>query len=359
MTARRRTYLRITAALAILGALASCGTVRFYSQAVRGQSQIWWRSKPIPEVLANSKTTPALHTKLQLVQELRSFAKDQLHLPADKSFHHYADLGRDYVVWVVYAAPEFSVEAKAWWYPIVGSLKYRGFFDEKSAKQTAESLKRQGYDVLVGGVEAYSTLGWFADPVLNTFLRRDEADLAELIFHELTHIKLFIPGDTDFNEALATAVGQEGTRRWLASHGKSAMLSEYSNGLSKDYEIIHLLQRKQDELRKLYASNRHLPEADQRTAKQAAMAHLKDEYQTIRRRWQGDSRYDRFFKLPMNNARLSSLSTYHDLVPAFERLLANCDGDLDVFFQKVSSYKDMTMEKRRAELKQATTSARR
>ncbi len=345
----RRNLIRLTCAVAVITALASCGTVKFYTQAVSGQAQIWWRSKPIPSVLSTT-TDAKLKTRLQLVQQMRDFAAKELQLPADKSFHHYADLGRDCVVWVVFAAPEFSTEGKSWWYPIVGSLKYRGFFDKTAAKKLGETLKSDGLDVVVGGTEAYSTLGWFADPVLNTFLHRDPPELAELIFHELTHIKLFIPGDTDFNEAMATAVGQEGSRRWLRSQGKTAELAQYENALAKDHEIMRLLEKKRTELTKLYAANRSLPIEQQRQAKAAAMASLQDDYQVIRQRWGGDSRYDRFFKVPMNNARLSNLSSYYQLVPAFNRLLKACDGDLGKFYQQVASFKSLSQSERRKRL---------
>ncbi|MBL9113620.1 MAG: aminopeptidase [Verrucomicrobiaceae bacterium] len=346
----RKTILRALVAICLFGALASCGTVKYYTQAVSGQMEIWRKSHPIDQVLKKSDTKPKLRQRLELVQQLRDFATNHLHLPGGDTYHHYADLGRDYVVWVVYAAPEFDIEAKGWWYPIVGNLKYRGFFSEKDAKTLAAKLKAEDYDVLVGGVEAYSTLGWFDDPVLNTFLRREEADLAELLFHELTHIRLFIPGDTEFNEALATAVGQEGARRWLRSQKKMSDLTEYDDALKKDAEIIHMLTAKRPELQKLYEANRKLPVEQQRGAKKAAMEAIKNDYLRIRAGWAGDSRYDKMFKVPMNNARLCTLSTYYDLVPAFEKLIRECKGDLDAFFARAETFKRMDHAARRKAL---------
>jgi len=336
----------ITAVLGSASALVSCGTVKFYTQAMKGQAQIWSKSKPIPEVLADSATTAKLRQRLELVQGMRRFAQEKLLLPADEAYSQYADLGRDYVVWVVYAAPEFSVEAKGWWYPIVGNLKYKGFFSKESAVAFAADVKKQQLDVVVGGVEAYSTLGWFHDPVMNTFIHRDEAELAELLFHELTHIRLFLPGDTDFNEALATCVGQEGARRWLKAQGNPAELRRYNDALAKDAQIISLLQGKRKELAALYEKNQKLPSATQREAKAALMKTLEADYQTLRQHWNGDSRYDPFFKVPMNNARLSSLATYYDLVPAFDALLKRCHGDLEQFFAKVSALRDLEPKQR-------------
>lgn len=345
---RLRNALLLVAASA---ALASCGTVRFYAQAARGQWEMLHKARPIPEVLADKASSSKLREKLTLVQELRQFARDDLHLPVDQQFRDYSDLGRPYAVWVVFAAPEFSIEPKGWWYPLVGTLSYRGFFDPAPAKVAAEKLKAQGLDVYVGGTDAYSTLGWFADPVLNTFLRRDDADLAELIFHELTHAKLFIPGDTDFNEALATAVGQAGVRKWLRSKGRLKELDAYEGELQKDREIISLLLATRAELEKLYA--RPEPEKAMRQAKSDTFLRMRQKYEGIKRRWTGDSRYDRFFEKPMNNARLNTVATYYDLVPDFERLLNRCGGSIDTFLARVEAMKSQPKDVRRKDLAKA------
>ena len=163
---RRRALLYCSLAALITG----CSSVGYYRQAIGGQYEILAKREPIPEVIARPDTRPALREKLQLVLDIREFAERELHLKTDGHYADYADLGRRYVVWNVYAAPEFSLEPRKWWYPIVGRLKYRGFFSEKDARAYGEQLAREGYDVCVGGVDAYSTLGFFKDPVLNTFI---------------------------------------------------------------------------------------------------------------------------------------------------------------------------------------------
>lgn len=331
------------------GALASCGTVRFYGQAAAGQAQMLWKAHPIPKVIAAKTTTAELRGKLELVQNLRAFAADELHLPAHATFTRYADLGRPYAVYVVYAAPEFSMDAKGWWYPVVGTLKYRGFFNAKSARNEAARLKAQGLDVLMSGVEAYSTLGWFNDPILNTFIGRDEANLADLIFHELTHARLFLPGDTDFNEALATAVGQEGVHRWFKSRHEPAKLRVYEEQLAKETEIIHMLLHARDELKDLYATDE--PPDQMRKAKQAVLDSLKVRYAEMRKHWRGDSRYDRFFARPINNARLCTIAAYHDLVPLFAQRIRAHHGDLDAFFKEMEGLRDLEGDARVAALK--------
>src|SRR5688572_2864933 len=162
---RRRLFRRVILFIALAGLISGCGTVGYYRQAISGQYEILDRREPIQTVLARTNTSPALREKLQLVLGLREFAERELHLKTDGHYAKYADLGRRYVVWNVYAAPEFSLEPKKWWYPIVGKLKYRGFFSEKEARECADGLAKKGYDVHVGGVDAYSTLGFFKDPV--------------------------------------------------------------------------------------------------------------------------------------------------------------------------------------------------
>lgn len=341
---RRWTLFGVTAV-----GLASCRTVQFYAQAANGQWQMLHKARPIHEVVTDPATKPDVRSKLKLIEELRDYAKITLRLPVEKQFRDYSDLGRKYAVWVVFAAPEFSVEAKGWWYPLVGTLKYRGFFSEADAKAEGERLKAQGYDVYVGGTEAYSTLGWFADPVLNTFLHRGDAELAELIFHELTHARVFLPGDTDFNEALATAVAEASVRRWLREKGRADQLAEYEHDLAKDREIVHLLLDTRAQLKAAYAAP-----GDHREAKTRIFKAMEQRYATIRQHWHGDAPYDRFFAQPMNNARLNTVATYHDLLPGFERLIKECHGDLEQFFARLEALKAVPRDQRRALIMHST-----
>src|SRR6266446_9628019 len=211
----------------VLLAVSGCQTLSFYKQAIKGQYQLLAHRQPIEKLIANPATEARLKQKLELLQKLRAFADHDLKLPVDGHYSKYVDVHRPFVVWNVEAAPEFSMEPKTWWYPLVGSLEYRGYFSERSATNYGAALRHKGYDIFVGGVDAYSTLGWFNDPVLNTFILNPEADLAETIFHELGHQRVFAHGDTDFNEAFATAVGQEGTRRWLRAQGDNAAYEAY------------------------------------------------------------------------------------------------------------------------------------
>lgn len=321
--------------------VCSCGTLQFYTQAAGGQWEIWRKSRPNAEVMADPKVEKDVKERLKLIEELRAFAASDLRLPT-KSFGKYCDLNRPYVVWVVFAAPEFSVEAKQWWYPLVGSLKYRGFFDEKAAKQEAERLRERGLDVFVGGVEAYSTLGYLKDPVLNTFLHRSDAQLAELVFHELTHAKVFIPGDTDFNEAFATANAEDGVRRWLRSRNDVAGLREYEAHLKRGRDVITLLLDTRERLKEVYERPHKNIEAE-RQAKQEVFIDM------LRRagvsgpqtRIRSAGPYSTW-----NNARLNTISSYYTLVPGFERLLKEHGGDLESFHRAVERMRKLSPEAR-------------
>lgn len=331
---------------ALLAGNSACSTVKFYSQAIDGQAEIFRKARPIAAVMRDEQVAGDTKRRLAVIQDLRAFAQSHLHLPASRQYDRYSDLGRQYVSWVVYAAPEFSVEGKTWCYPFVGPLEYRGFFAKQAADDEAARLKSQGYEVHVGGVEAYSTLGWFRDPVLNTFFRRTDPELAELIFHELTHVKLFAPGDTDFNEAFATANAEEGVRRWLKSKGDHRGLARYEAGLEKGRAIIHLLLTARQKLNRLYLDRTRSPE-EMRSGKAAVFKNLREGYAQVRARWHGDSRYDRAFAEPWNNARLNTVATYYELVPGFERLLRNERGDLRSFYAAVEAMRKMNQDERR------------
>ncbi|HWN94431.1 MAG TPA: aminopeptidase [Methylomirabilota bacterium] len=346
----------------LIGALAvfvsGCGTLGYYQQAVSGQYEILARREPISEVIASPNTPPALREKLRLVLDLRQFAERELHLKTEGHYARYADLGRRYVVWNVYAAPEFSVEPKKWWYPVVGSLKYRGFFSENDARTYGKSLANEGYDVYVGGVDAYSTLGWFKDPVLNTFINHEPHDLAEILFHELAHQRVFAKGDTDFNEAFATAVGEEGVRRWLQSNGDAKARADYEAELRRKDQFVEIVMNAREEIKRVYgAESSHGPRAMQtvgsetlvntkRAAKAEVIAKLRADYEQLKASWGGYTGYDNWFKRPINNARLNTIATYYLLVPAFKQLLAGSSGDLQEFYAHSEALATLTKEKR-------------
>ena len=315
--------LRLLLALAVTGLLAGC----YVLEATRGQLDLNARRVPIERLLAAPETAPALRTRLELATRLRDFASRELGLPDNQSYRSYADVGRPFVVWNVFAAPEFGVDPRLWCFPVAGCVAYRGYFNERRAKDYALGLEAEGFDVAVTGVPAYSTLGHFADPVLNTMLRWDETELAALVFHELAHQLLYVPGDTAFNEAFASVVEAEGVRRWLEAAGRPEALAEYRARQARYREVAELASAARARLRTLYASG--LAPAAMRTAKADEFARLRADYAARRATLAG---YDWLFDDGANNARLLAVATYQDCVPALERQLAAVDGDLGRFY---------------------------
>jgi predicted aminopeptidase len=326
----------LASVFALLLLLPSCKTLHFYGQAIGGQMEILRKSRPNSQVVADPSTSAGLRSQLLAVEKIRRFASDHLSLPGDASYGKYADLGRKHVVWVLYAAPEFSLKPKTWFYPAVGEMDYRGYFREQDSTELAGQLRTGGHDVFIGGVDAYSTLGWFHDPVLNTFVDYPDIDLAETIFHELTHRKYFRHGDTVFNESLANVVAEEGVKRWLRHEGRDADLRKYEGRLVKRREFYHEIDRSRRRLEALYASGQSAPVL--RRQKAAVLAKLRDQFRELRRRWGGHG-LESWLHEDINNGHIVSLNLYADQMPAFEKLLADCGGNLDLFYKKAALLK--------------------
>jgi predicted aminopeptidase len=326
---RRLKYSLIFLSLCGSLLLSSCGNLGYYVQCATGHLGVMAKCSPIPEIIEDPETPPALKGQLQMVLAIRDFASTDLGLPDNGSYRSYGDLGRPYVLWNVVAAPEFSLEPVQWCFPVAGCVSYRGYFDRDEAERFADRLLREGKEVYLYGVPAYSTLNWFDDPVLNTFLDRSESHLAGMIFHELAHQQLYVKGDSPFNEAFATTVEMEGVRRWMKHAGNPAGMKEYEEYFLRNEAVRLILAEIRSELAYLYADSR--PEAEMRREKETIIARGRERYKELRESWGGYRGYDDFMS-NLNNARLSSMSTYHDLVPAFQRLLYENEGRLGDFY---------------------------
>lgn len=320
----------------------------YYLQAFSGQMEINAKREPIAKIIADPQTKPELRARLEYVSAARDFASRELGLPDNRSYRSFADLERPYVVWNVFAAPEFSVQPRRWCFPIAGCVVYRGYFSEKAALRYAQRLKRNGYDAAVGGVAAYSTLGHFEDPVLNTMLGWSDAQLAATLFHELAHQVVYVPGDSDFNEGFATVVEEVGLERWLASRGATSQLAAWQKQRERNREFIALLLRTRDRLKKLYATN--LPIEEMRARKQYEFGLMKLEYEELKRKWGGYAGYDAWFARTLNNAHLVSAATYHGCVPGLRRVLDSVGGDLEKFYAEMKAIEGKEGAERRSEL---------
>jgi predicted aminopeptidase len=348
---------RYALVLVIVGFLVSflsgCTTLSYYGQSIAGQLNILQKRQSIEELLQDKQTPPKLKQKLASVLEIRDFATDELALPNNGSYRSYADIGRRYVVWNVFAAPEFSLQLKEWCFLIAGCVRYRGYFAEQNAEHFAAGLRKQDLDVYVTGIEAYSTLGWFDDPLLNTVINRSDAQLAGLIFHELAHQVLYVKNDTAFNEGFALTVELEGVQRWMQTHGTPQKLQQYRAGKKRRKDFFQLISRTQDKLSALYASQQ--PEQVMREEKQQIFDQMYQAYLQLKTQWDGYSGYDTWFKQPANNAKLASVTTYTDYVPAFRTLLRKNNGDFTAFYRAAKKIAALPEDKRTAAMKELLT----
>lgn len=312
--------MRRLAALCALLLLAGCETLSYYTQAIGGQLHLLASAKPLDAWLADPATPQDLRERLRTAHRIREFASQKLGLPDNASYNSYADLGRSFVVWNVFAAPEFSVEPKRECFPFTGCVPYLGFFSEGSARAHAARLKHDGLDVYLGGVLAYSTLGWFSDPLLSTFIRYPDAQVARLVFHELAHQVAYASGDTTFNESFAVVVEEEGVRRWLEAQGRESDLVAFRAAQARKRAFAAAVKETRERLAAVYASG---------ASPQVMRSRKREEFDRLRAQFPGA------VPAEPNNAFLASIALYTEMVPAFERLLADSGGDLPQFYARV------------------------
>lgn len=343
----RLLLLLIAAAVPLI---AGCSTFSYYLQSINGELRLLSAREPIADLIADASTPPALKARLERLTEIREFASRELQLPDNPSYRSYADLKRPFVVWNIFAAAEFSIEPKKWCFMLVGCVGYRGYFVRDDAEAFARELRAEGLDVYVGGVPAFSTLGWFDDPVLNTFIGYPEYRVARLIFHELAHQIAYVKGDSEFNESFAVAVETEGVRRWIAHNGNEKMRAEFEQSRQRRAQFSELMLKYRGELGALYLT-KLAPDA-MRERKSAVFAALTADYQRLKAEWGGFAGYDRFFD-GINNAHLASIAIYNALVPQFQQILAKHNGDLTAFYAEVKVLARLGKDKRTARLEAA------
>ena len=330
--------------------VGGCSTAAYYAQAVDGHLRLMARTRPLSEVLADAATDPALRRQLERASAIREFASRELALPDNRSYRSYADLERPFVIWNVFAAPEFSVELQPWCMLFIGCVNYRGYYAQDDARRYAGELAAAGAETHVGGVPAYTTLGYFNDPLLNTFLRFGDQEVARVVFHELAHQRVYAKGDTAFNESFATAVENEGLRRWLARTAAPEQLQNFETQQQRKAQFRQLVADYRETLRRLYASAQ--PPDAMRRAKSDVFAEMKRSYAELKAGWGGYGGYDLWFSQPLNNATLGSVSLYTKWVPAFASLLEREDSDLPRFYRQVAALAEMSKDERARALDQ-------
>ncbi len=321
-------------AVVTLVAASGCTSLSYYAQSLNGHLNVMASRRNVDRLIDDPSTPDALRARMVSARLIRQFASDELGLPDNASYRSYADVGHEAVTWAVFAAPEFSLTPRTWCFPVFGCVPYRGYFSRTSAIETASGLQKQGFEVYVTGVTAYSTLGWSSDPLVSTMFTQDDTYLAGLVFHELAHQRVYVPDDSAFNEAFAVAVETSGIRKWLRSAGDFAGLRRYEAERQRRIEFLALVSRARDELALIYAGSGTAEK--KRAAKAATIERLRSRYRALRDdRWHGYRGYDAWFDAPINNARLAAISVYSDQAGAFLRLLDLCSGNYQRFYAAV------------------------
>ena len=331
------------------GLLASCSTLNYYGQAAQGQLELLSDARPIDDWIADPGTSSNLRLRLETARQIRRFAVSEMALPDNNSYKNYAALKRQYVLWNVVATPELSLKPLEWCFPVAGCVNYRGYYSKSAATAYAKELQAEGNDVEVGGVPAYSTLGWFSDPLISTFINYPDAELARMIFHELAHQVVYAPGDSQFNESFASTVEEVGVERWMERFGNQAMRDGYARYKSRKHDFLALLVKYRKALEQNYAIVDR-SDADKRVVKARLFQGLKDEYQVLKGNWGGYAGYDRFFEQPLSNAHLASIATYEDFVPAFRAMLKR-DRSFPAFYKSVKRLAELDRKERHRILK--------
>ncbi|VAW94211.1 PUTATIVE ZINC PROTEASE PROTEIN [hydrothermal vent metagenome] len=344
---------RVIKLLLIIGSslfIQACSSVGYYWEKIQGHTELLNKQQPIQVVIDNPLTNPDVKTLLINAQQARNFASKVLLLPDNGSYRNYVDVGRDYVVWTVVATPPYSIQPEEWCFLIVGCLSYRGYFSEQAAKEFAVTLKDKNMDVYVSGAKAYSTLGWFDDPLLSTMLYKSEAYRVGIIFHELAHQKIYVENDTAFNEAFATSVELEGVKAWFNKTENKQKFKQYLVVKKRDKDFKSLLNVARKELKILYESNK--PPQQLQIGKEKIFVNLQASYKHYKKKWNNYTGYDKWMAQGLNNAHLALVATYNNWLPAFSRLFENANGDYKIFYNEVKRLTELDKMQREKKLEE-------
>jgi len=336
-------FLRFTAVCAGGAIISACSALDYHRHALSGQFEIWRKQVPVTQFLEENELSVETRDKLTYAIQARDFAFSRLALPDNGSYRDYVRLNRDFVVWNVFATPQLSLDPIQFCYPLFGCFSYRGFFSEDRADRYAKKLRQEGHDVFIGGVAAYSTLGWFDDPLLSSIIERDKTSIAEIIFHELAHEQIYVKDDTSFNESFAMAVASAGLRLWIPLQGGD--LSEFKLQQNREKQFIGLLLHSKGQLKENYESD--LTDSEKLSGKKNIILSLKEEYKLLKDSWQGDPSYDRWIQTGLNNAKMASVSTYHDHVIAFTSIFDANGQDFSEFYIRVGRLAKLAPQERK------------
>ena len=328
----------------LLTSLSGCSTIGYYHQSISGHFKLISKREPIESIVNDSNQNENLVQQLRIAQDMRDFASQQLYLPENDSYRSYVQLDTPYVTWNVFAAPKFSITLNQWCFLVIGCVPYRGYFDQQEAEAYAKRLASQGHDVYVAGVPAYSTLGWFDDPLLSSMIDRGELVTAAYIFHELAHQQFYLNGDGAFNEAFATAVEEIGVIMWLKHQRRVDDIEKYENFLQQKNIFFEFVKKSRDEFEVLYQQDFDVEKMQ--VEKEILIAEMRRKFSNLSENNNHIARYAKWMSGPLNNAQLGAISLYRELVPAFRKLFTVCNEDFDRFYAMVERIAKQSEEQR-------------
>lgn len=331
--------------LLLVTGLNGCTTISYYSQAIGGHLSLMMAGEPVDGFIAGNSTSPELQRKLLISQQARSFATNTLELPVKQAFSDYVELGRPWVVVNLVAVPEFSLEPHRWCYPFLGCQAYRGYFSLEDAKRERSAFREDGYDTFIGGVTAYSTLGWFDDPLHSGFTSLPEDRMVALMFHELAHRVVYIDNDTAFNESFATAVELEGLKLWLTQQGNSAAFQRALERLQQRNQTVALVREATDELEQLYRQQGTLARQQLRQRKSTILGNLLRNYQRLSEQWEQPGPFGES-PSALNNANLALFRQYNQYVAGFRQLLRDNGDSFPAFYRSVTALSELPANER-------------
>ncbi len=343
-----RTTVSRTIVICVIGFLcigfSGCTTISYYHQSISGHFKTISKREPIADIVNDSARDEKLIKQLNLALELRAFASTELKLPENDSYRSYVQLDQPFVSWNVFAAHKYSSDLQQWCFLVVGCVPYRGYFAESEANSFAEKLSKQSLDVYVAGVPAYSTLGWFDDPLLSSMIDRGEIITASYIFHELAHQQFYLKGDGAFNEAFATAVEEIGVELWLQQQNRSQELARYDEWLMQKSIFSQFIKDSRDEFELLYQQQYNLEKMQ--VEKEILIAEMRRKFADLSKGNEHISRYATWMSGPLNNAQLGAISLYRELVPAFHEVFTLCKDDFEKFYGLVKKISKLPEEQR-------------
>jgi len=338
----------LTLSALLVLACCSCSSISYYHQSISGHLSLISKRQAITTIVNDPASDKDLVAQLKHAQEARAFASTRLKLPENGSYHSFVQLDQPHVTWAVFAAPEFSVALNNWCFLVIGCVQYRGYFKQQRAEEYAEKLSNKGLETYVTGIPAYSTLGWFDDPLLSSMIDRGELVTAAYIFHELSHQQFYVNGDSGFNEAFATAVEEIGVALWLQENNKLDQLEKYHQWLQQKKVFSDFIGSSRQKFEDLYTEE--LPEQDKREKKHALIEQMRKEFSSLSTQHKQISRYTNWMSGPLNNAQLGAISLYRELVPAFKKIYQLCDNDFERFYAQAKQISKLSIEQRQEEV---------